>query len=168
MMARAHPAFALRPFLAPDTPLLAEIFRASVEELTSEEYSEAQQEAWAAAADNEEVFGAHLANCLTLVATLEGSVVGFAALEDGDHVAMLYVHPAVARRGVATMLCDALEKLSAARGTAKLTTDASETARRFFERRGYTSQRRNAVPCGGEWLVNTTMEKQLTAQESAP
>ena len=41
MMARAHPSFALRPFLAEDTPLLAEIFRASIEELTAEDYSEA-------------------------------------------------------------------------------------------------------------------------------
>ena len=34
MMARAHPSFALRPFLIEDTPLLAEIFRASISELT--------------------------------------------------------------------------------------------------------------------------------------
>ena len=34
MMARAHPTFALRPFLIEDTPLLAEIFRASISELT--------------------------------------------------------------------------------------------------------------------------------------
>ena len=48
MMARAHPTFALRPFLPQDAPLLAEIFRASVEELTEDDYSPAQQEAWAA------------------------------------------------------------------------------------------------------------------------
>ena len=46
MMARAHPKLAMRPFLAADTPLLAEIFRASIEELTGDDYSEAQQEAW--------------------------------------------------------------------------------------------------------------------------
>ena len=53
MMARAHPQLALRPFLPADAPLLAEIFRASIEELTADDYSEAQQEAWAAAADDE-------------------------------------------------------------------------------------------------------------------
>ena len=52
MMARAAPDFALRPFLPADAPLLAEIFRASIEELTEDDYSEAQQEAWAAAADD--------------------------------------------------------------------------------------------------------------------
>ena len=42
--------------LPTDAPLLAEIFRASIEELTADDYSEAQQEAWAAAADDEEEF----------------------------------------------------------------------------------------------------------------
>jgi len=52
MMARAHPEFALRPFLIEDTPLLAEIFRASIAELTGDDYTEGQQEAWASAASS--------------------------------------------------------------------------------------------------------------------
>ena len=70
MTAQAFPKLALRPLLPEDVPLLAEIFRASIEELTAEDYSEAQQEAWAGAADDEEEFGARLAEELTLVATL--------------------------------------------------------------------------------------------------
>ena len=57
MNARATPKVALRPMLPTDVPLLAEIFRASIEELTAEDYSPAQQEAWASAADDEEEFG---------------------------------------------------------------------------------------------------------------
>ena len=43
MMARANPTFALRPYLPQDAPMLAEIFRASVEELTEDDYNPAQQ-----------------------------------------------------------------------------------------------------------------------------
>ena len=39
MSAQAHPRFALRPFLAEDAPFLAEIFRDSITELTSDDYS---------------------------------------------------------------------------------------------------------------------------------
>ena len=39
-MSTRPPAFALRPFLIEDTPLLAEIFRASIAELTADDYSE--------------------------------------------------------------------------------------------------------------------------------
>jgi len=162
MMARAHPSLALRPFLPADAPLLAEIFRASVEELTADDYSEAQQQAWAAIAQDEEAFGARLADRLTLIATLDGSPVGFVSLEGPEHLDMLYVHPAVAGQGVGTMLCDALEKIAAGRGTPRLSVEASDSARDFFGRRGYVPQRRNTVSCRGEWLASTTMEKALT------
>jgi putative acetyltransferase len=66
------------------------------------------------------------------------------------------------------MLADALERLAAARGTPRLIADVSDTARGFFERRGYVAQRRNTVSHGDEWLANTTMEKQLAPKGSTP
>ena len=167
MTARAQTALALRPYLPADAPLLAEIFRAGVEELTADDYSVAQQEAWASAADDAEAFAARLAGELTLVATIEGSPAGFASLKGAEQIDMLYVHPAVAGRGVATMLVDALERLAGSRGTPRLIVDASDNARAFFDKRGYIAQRRNTVSCGDEWLANTTMEKRLTAARSA-
>ena len=161
MMARAHPTLGLRPFLPGDVPLLAEIFRTSVEELTADDYSKTQQQAWASTAEDEDAFGARLADRLTLVATLDGSAVGFVALEGPEHIDMLYVHPAVAGQGIGTMLCDGLEKIAGSRGTTRLVVDASDSAVGFFQHRGYEAQRRNTVSCRGEWLANTTMEKQL-------
>jgi len=168
MSAQANPKLALRPYLPTDAPLLAEIFRASVEELTAEDYSEAQRGAWLAAADDEAAFGARLGRGLTLVATLGGSAVGFVSLKGADHLDLIYVHPAVAGQGIGAMLCDAVEKLAAARGTPRLIADASDSARGFFEHRGYVAQRRNTVSLGDEWLASTTMEKRLTPKGSTP
>jgi putative acetyltransferase len=161
MTAVAHPKLALRPFLPADAPLLREIFRDSIEELTSEDYTEAQQEAWASVANDVEEFRNKLSRQLTLVATLEGSPVGFASLEEKDKISMLYVHPAATGQGVGAMLVDALEKLAGARGTTRVTVDASDSARGFFERRGYLAQQRNSISVGDEWLANTTLQKQL-------
>jgi putative acetyltransferase len=61
------------------------------------------------------------------------------------------------------MLVDALEKLAGNRGAAKLTVDASDTALPFFQKRGYVARQRNTVSVGGEWLANTTMQKQLAS-----
>jgi putative acetyltransferase len=157
----ATPKAGLRPFLPADTPLLAEIFRAGVFDLTGEDYSEGQQEAWASAADDEEGFGRRLGNSLTLVATVGGAPVGFVALKGKDVVDLLYVHPAVAHQGIATMLYNAIEQLAKARGATSLTVDASDSARDFFEKRGFTAQRRNTMVLGDEWLGNTTMKKDL-------
>lgn len=168
MMATAHPKFALRPYLAADAPLLAEIFRESVTELTGEDYSEAQQQAWASTADDEAGFAKKLGSQLTLVATMEGSPVGFASLAGKDKIDMLHVHPAAAGHGVGAMLADALEKLAGARGAEKLVVDASDSATGFFEKRGYVAQKRNSITVGDEWLANTTLHKQLAAKREAP
>jgi putative acetyltransferase len=166
-MATAHPKLGLRPFLPADAPLLAEIFRASIEDLTADDYTAAQRQAWAASADDEDAFAARLASQLTLVATLESSPVGFASLKGPDQIDMLYVHPAAVGQGAASALCDALEKLAGARGAAKLVADASDSARDFFDKRGYVPQRRNTVARGDEWLANTTMEKRLTQNKGS-
>lgn len=165
MMARAHPSFALRPFLVEDTPLLAEIFRNSIAELTMDDYSERQQAAWISSADDEEEFARRLGGQLTLVATLNGAPIGFASLANNETIDLLYTHPAAAGQGAGTMLIDALEKLAGARGTKKLRADVSDTAQDFFRKRGFSPYRRNTVQRGGEWLSNTTMEKQLVKEK---
>ena len=165
MMARPEPTLAMRPMLPADVPLLAEIFRAAIEELTGDDYNEAQQEAWAAAADDLETFAAKLAGELTLVATYAGAAVGFAALAENRRVDMLYVHPAAAGQGTGAMLVDALEKLAAGRGASELSVEASDTARGFFEKRGFAAKTRNTVFRAGEWLANTTMVKPLSAKD---
>jgi putative acetyltransferase len=162
-MAQTLPKPALRPLLPADTPILAAIFVAAIEELTADDYSEAQREAWASAADDEEQFGKRLGGELTLIATLQNSPVGFASLKGADHIDMLYVHPSVTGQGVASMLCDALEKLAGGRGAKSLTVDASDNAQEFFTKRGYVAKQRNTVTVNGEWLANTTMQKALTA-----
>ena len=161
MSAVANPQFALRPFLAEDAAVVAEIFRASIAQLTGDDYSEAQQGAWASTADDVAAFAKKLGRQLTLVATMAGSPVGFASLEGRDKIDMLYVHPGAAGHGAGAMLADALEKLAGGRGAEKLTVDASDTARGFFEKRGYVAQQRNSISMGDEWLANTTMSKQL-------
>ena len=160
-MGQTLPKPAMRPFLPTDTPVLAAIFAAAIEQLTGDDYSEAQQEAWMAAAEDEDAFGRKLAGQLTLIATLGNSPVGFASLRGKDHIDMLYVHPGATGQGVATMLVDALEKLAAGRGTNSLTVDASDTAQGFFTKRGYIASQRNSVTINGEWLANTTMQKTL-------
>ncbi len=154
-------ALSLRPFLPRDVPVLADIFQESVEELTAEDYDADQRAAWASFAGDEEGFAERLAELLTLVVEVQGVPAGFAALEDSEMIALLYVHPRHARQGIATLLCDALEKLGAARGAKRVTTDASDTAQPFFAARGYVAVRRNTVIRDGQWLGNTTMEKVL-------
>jgi putative acetyltransferase len=153
--------------LATDAPQLADLFRASVDQLAEEDYSDDQREAWAATADDAAAFGKRLTSALTLVAMIGGEPAGFASLASAK-LDMLYVAPDFARRGVATALVEAMERLAGARKIDKLTVDASDTARDFFAARGYVPQSRNTVPLADEWLGNTTMTRVLGAGSAAP
>jgi putative acetyltransferase len=163
-MGQALPKPGLRPFLPADVPGLVEIFQASVEELTGEDYSEAQQEAWIMQAEEED-FAGKLAKSLTLVATVEGSAVGFISLKDNELIELFHVHPAVAGQGIGTMLYDAVEKLATARGAVRLVAEVSDNALPFFQKHGFQPQRRNTLSLGDEWLGTTTMEKRLAPVE---
>jgi putative acetyltransferase len=151
----------LRPALPADAPRLAEIFRASIDELAREDYSEAQIEAWMAQADDEAAFAKKLAGELTIVALLRGEVAGFASLKGADALDMLYVHPLAARKGVGAKLCEAMEKLAAARKAVLITADVADCALDFFTARKYTPLQRNMIFLGEEVLGTTTMTRKL-------
>jgi putative acetyltransferase len=165
MIARDKPQFALRPFLPEDTPLLSEIFRASVEGLTEDDYTPAQQDAWMAEAEDLESLAERLGKHLTLIATMDSTPIGFISLDAPTEIGLFYVHPDAAGQGAGRMLYDAIEKISAARGTPHLSVDASDTARDFFTHRGFTAEQRNSLSVGNEWLSNTTMRKKLTVDK---
>jgi putative acetyltransferase len=152
---------ALRPFLPQDTATLAQIFRDAIEELTEDDYDEAQRAAWAASADNEESFAKRLAAQTTLLALRDGEPVGFVSLKGNDHIDMLYVRPEIAGEGVGSFLANAVETLARGRKAKTLSVDASDTALPFFEKLGFKPQLRQSIALEGEWLANTKMAKTL-------
>jgi putative acetyltransferase len=161
-------AVSLRPYLPTDARRCAEIFRSSIEELAADDYDEDQREAWASRGDDEQAFAARLGEALTLLAVIDGAVAGFATLKGADQIDMLFVDPKFARQGAGRALVEALTKLAQARGAKRLTVEASDVAKPLFERQGFTSQQRNLVRVGDQWLANTTMTKTLGGDSTPP
>ena len=162
------PSYPLRPFLPGDTMALRDLFAASIEELTQDDYDEEQRIAWASRAAEAEDFMRHLAGMTTLVVEVDGEHIGFASLKNNNQLDMLYVHPYYAGQGVGTTLTEALERIAKGRGATDITVEASETAVLFFEARGYVAQSRNSVPVEDLRLTNTTMKKVLVAASETP
>jgi putative acetyltransferase len=161
MSAGTFPKPFLRPYQSADLESLAEIRFAAIEELTADEYDEAQRQGWAALADDDEAFAVTLEQGLTLVALIGGEPVGFITLHEGRIIDQLYVHPSVARTGIATALCEAIERQAASHGVNALVADVSDTAKPLFDARGYQAEHRQTVEINGQWLGNTRMKKVL-------
>lgn len=90
-----------------------------------------------------------------------GEVVGFAELAGEGHLDMLYVRKDAVGRGVGRRLYRAVEREARARRLGRISTEASITARPFFERQGFRVVRQQTVVVRGVAMTNFAMEKQL-------
>ena len=73
----------------------------------------------------------------TLVAEEDGTAVGFVELRRDGHLDMLYLRKDTVGRGVGSRLYRAIEQIAWERGLGRIFTEASITARLFFERHGF-------------------------------
>ena len=92
----------------------------------------------------------------TVVAIKDGRIVGFGDMDETGYLDRLYVHKDHQGQGIASAICDALERTAAGR---PVTTHASITAKSFFQRRGYRVVRKQEVIRRGVALTNYVMEK---------
>lgn len=147
----------LRPYTPADCEATARVFYEAVHGSCAGDYTAEQLDAWAPAERDMTAWGASLAANHALVAVENERVVGFADTDGKGYLDRLYVHPAYQARGIATTLCDALERQWPA---PVFTTHASRTARPFFEARGYRVVRAQQVERHGVTLGNFVMKKE--------
>lgn len=149
----------LRAYRPEDCPALAQLFYDTVHAVNARDYAPAQLDAWATGTVDRCAWNASFLAHRTLVAQLEGQIVGFGDIDvSSGYLDRLYVHKDFQSRGIATALCDALE---VALSVPLVYTDASITAKPFFLGRGYRLVREQRVERHGVALTNFRMEKLL-------
>lgn len=87
--------------------------------------------------------------------------VAYALLEPDGHLDMLYCASAHAGRGLAARLLSHADEQARSIGVTRLYTEASELARKPFERAGYTVIERRDFELRGIPIHNYAMEKVL-------
>jgi putative acetyltransferase len=88
-------------------------------------------------------------------------VVGFANLDGDDYVDQLFVHKDLLRKRIATKLMEEIEREAKRRSAARLWTQSSITARKFFERLGFATLQAQRITYNGQIFDNFSMEKRL-------
>ncbi len=147
----------LRLYDPADLPAVADIFSRAIRETASADYDPAQIAAWSRF--DPAAWSAQRAARATWVARIDGAPAGFADFEPDGHLDRLYVHPAHGRRGVARCLVAAVESRAVALGLDALRTEASLTARPFFEAVGFSILVEETVERGGQWFRRYRMRK---------
>lgn len=142
---------------------LQAIFRDAVVVAGPAVHSRAQCAVWASMADRDDRWTPWLADGSTWIAVeRDGDVpVGFAVTLPPDYVHLLYVDPAVHRRGCARMLLHAVERDARDLGIGELAADASLISRPVFEAAGYHVVAWEDVERGGQAFRRARMRKLL-------
>ncbi len=152
----------LRKYDSDDCAVLAELFYNTVHNVNVIDYTKDQLHAWATGSINLSDWDISFLKRNTIIAEMEGKIVGFGDMDSNGYLDRLYVHHKYQRRGIATAIVEALEEQAMAKGIFFFTTDASTTANPFFEHHGYYPVRKNVVVRNGIELMNVTMEKRVS------
>lgn len=144
-----------------DVPPMIELFRRSVREVAGRDYTLAQVTAWAPDDIDPAEWTRRLAGHSVWVAEVAGALAGFISQGGGGHIHMLFVHPDHQRQGVAGGLLDHAEGVARRGGLDRLFTEASVTARPFFQARGFRVTGRRHVTRNGQRFIRYAMDKFL-------
>lgn len=147
----------IRKYMSKDCAEIAELFYNTVHVVNAQDYTEEQLNVWATGQIDLTQWNESFCSHFTVVAVIDDTIVGFGDIDQSGYLDRLYVHKDYQRKGVASAICDNLEKVV----QGDIVTHASITAKPFFESRGYKVERQQIVTRNGVQLTNFVMKKQL-------
>lgn len=154
----------IRPYETSDAEAIARVFVQAVEVTGARFYTHEQVAMWASRARTAEGFDQLLADGrLRLVIEDEsGAAAAFIDIELDGHIDLIYAAPEITGTGQVSLLYDAAEAEARARGCTRLYAESSESARPFFERKGFGVTHRRDVEVGGVAIHNWAVVKVLS------
>ncbi|MFZ1742176.1 MAG: GNAT family N-acetyltransferase [Pontixanthobacter sp.] len=155
--------YSTRRYRDDDADALHTLTLSAIKEIGLSGYSQEQVDAWAARHGSAERLRERVKNghAIFVAADCNDSPVAFSLLEPDGHLDQLYCHPDHTRRGLADRLLVAAEEFARSKALTRLYTEASELARRAFERAGYAVSNRRDFHIDGVPIHNYAMEKDL-------
>lgn len=148
----------IRKYKPKDCKCIAELFYDTVHTVNAKDYDQEQLNVWATGSVDLNEWNNSFMEHVTLVAVKDGRIVGFGDIDKTGYLDRLYVHKDYQNQGIASKLCDGLEKSVDANA---ITTCASITAKLFFIKRGYKVIKKQEVNRQGVLLTNYLMKKSM-------
>jgi GNAT superfamily N-acetyltransferase len=151
----------IRLFHPDDTPTLMQLFYETVHQVNCRDYSPEQLVAWAPPDMEEGQWRSRLSQPTTFVALFHEIIVGFCEFAADGHIGCFYTHYQHQEQGVGTALLEKVQGIAQQQQLRQLYTEASITARPFFEHHGFETLAAQQVARRGVLLGNFRMRKVL-------
>ncbi|MAX81437.1 MAG: GNAT family N-acetyltransferase [Crocinitomicaceae bacterium] len=144
-----------------DLTAIHALFSGAITSTCKNDYNEEQRTVWKASVKRTERWTTAIKEQYFLLALHQQTIVGFGSLKDGNYIDFMYVHKDHLRKGIAQRIYALLEQQAQLQKQQMLSTDASITARPFFEQQGFTAQKEQENHVGNVILINYKMYKSL-------
>lgn len=152
----------VRKLIDTDIEACIELFHDTVRAINSRDYSLEQVKIWAP--DNIDVNNQRwrlLLDNTSFVAELNNELVGFIDMACSGYLDRLYVHKDYQGKGIATVLLHQVEKSAREKEISEISTEASITAKPFFESRGFDCCVEKKKSINGIQFINYLMKKKI-------
>lgn len=140
---------------------IMELFYNTVHVVCAKDYTYQQLNRWAPLDADIKAWKQRLNKNVCKVAVIENVIVGFAELTEDAHIDCMYVHKDYQRKNIAGILLKELQQIAEERSYEVLTTEASITAKPFFEKHGFRVMQIKKKLYNGKEFTNYKMIKQL-------
>jgi len=144
-----------------DLDQILTLFEQTIYAINKADYSPEQLRAWTSSVSKKNRWRKKIEEQQFLLAFVEEELAGFSSVTIDGYLDFLFVSKHHQRQGIATTLYKALEQHARSHKMQELTTDASITARPFFERQGFVLVQEQQVIIDGIALTNFKMKKKL-------
>ncbi len=155
MMSKSNYEIMIREYREADGKETAELFYNTVHIVNAKDYTKEQLAVWANAQIDRNKWNQSFQKHYSIVAMIDDIIVGFGDIDQTGYLDRLYVHSNYQRKGIATAICNELEAVV----QEDIVTQASLTAKAFFEKRGYVVMKAQEVVREGISLTNYIMIK---------
>ncbi|MFG0255872.1 MAG: GNAT family N-acetyltransferase [Rhodopirellula sp. JB053] len=155
----------VRPLRGSDAEACLSLFRDTVHRINRRDYSQAQLDAWAPQSIDASAWAARFNDHIAYVSVLSQAIVGFADMSKTGHLDRLFVSADHQRHGIARALTLRLIEHARELRCESVTTEASITAKPFFEAMGFKVVKQQIVERDGVLLTNFRMRCLIEASK---
>lgn len=151
----------IRNFKDEDIESVLNLFYDTVHSVNSKDYNNEQLKAWGPKELDRLKWIESLNRNYSIVAEENTQIIGFGDIDSTGYLDRLYVHKNHQGKKVASNLINVLENYIFNKGVKSIITDASITAKPFFEKKGYEVIKEQQVELRGQLFTNFKMCKNL-------
>jgi putative acetyltransferase len=144
-----------------DIDQIISLCASTIAQINIKDYNQAQVDAWVNKVKDTKRWKQRVQSQYFIVSEISGKITGFSSITDEGYLDLMYVHSDFQGRHIASSLLSVIEEHAQWLKLDEIITEASITARPFFEKKGFITLSRQIKKINKVALPNFLMMKKI-------